>query len=320
MLEALKLKASVAAPSILQGDKTREWATESLNAPVGKLAQALMKDPQQDNLKAGAGFPVQWVQRVEELLSLPDELHRHALVFFAYNLPWFFSIDPKWTEAHLLVCASKQSSDGDAFWAGFFWAAKLPQRTLFKKMKPMFLRLASKELPTSRQHAENLAGMLLIGWSSVDRRAGERYITDAEMRDVLIKADDEFRSQVIWQLDRFSKEGKRLSKDGLTFLENVWPRQRAAKSPTVSARLCELAFSHEKQFAEFADRILPLVTTIDRDFVAIPSLRRSNDNVVDKFPEKTLALLSAVLPDDARKWPYGIDATIDRIGSSKTEL
>jgi hypothetical protein len=34
---------------------------------------------------------------------------------------------------------------------------------------------------------------------------------------------------------------------------------------------------------------------------------------VDKFLERVLALLSAVLPDDARKWPYGIDETLNRI-------
>lgn len=34
----------------------------------------------------------------------------------------------------------------------------------------------------------------------------------------------------------------------------------------------------------------------------------------------TLALLHAVLPDNVSAWPYGIDATIDRIGEADNEL
>jgi hypothetical protein len=72
----------------------RSWATDALNAPVGKLCDFLFKDPAKDNLKAGAGFPRDWTQRFEDLLTLPGDMRQHALVMLASQLNWLFTIDP----------------------------------------------------------------------------------------------------------------------------------------------------------------------------------------------------------------------------------
>ena len=52
----------------------------------------------------------------------------------------------------------------------------------------------------------------------------------------------------------------------------------------------------------------------------MPELRRSGPNLVDRYPERVLALLHAVLPDSAAAWPYGIEGTIERIGNADKKL
>ena len=52
----------------------------------------------------------------------------------------------------------------------------------------------------------------------------------------------------------------------------------------------------------------------------IPSLRKSKDNIVDLYPNETLALLNAVLADEVTAWPYGIEETLDRIGEADSSL
>jgi hypothetical protein len=42
--------------------------------------------------------------------------------------------------------------------------------------------------------------------------------------------------------------------------------------------------------------------------------------LVEKYPEPTLALLSAVLTDNARQWPYGVAEVLDRIAKADPEL
>jgi hypothetical protein len=46
----------------------------------------------------------------------------------------------------------------------------------------------------------------------------------------------------------------------------------------------------------------------------------SEANLVNKFPEKMLALLSAVLPEDVAAWPYDIEDMLERIGSAEPSL
>jgi hypothetical protein len=165
----------------------------------------------------------------------------------------------------------------------------------------------------------------LAGWGSIDEKVGKRFISNEEMRNLLLSADDEFRSHILWQAQRWSDAGETAANERWSdllpeFLEKVWPRQVAAKSPTISARLCDLAFSNKKQFPKLVDIILPLLTKINRDELRLLHLHEPKDTVVDLYPEKTLALLDAALPDDAAAWPYGIEAVLQRIGEADRSL
>ena len=209
------------------------------------------------------------------------------------------------------------------FGPDFFWGARPPKRRLYLKMKPALLALAHEASFARRQHAEILAGILLIGWDGRVTATGERAITNEEMRSLLIEADDEFRSQMIWQLDTWLEKDTNSTwpKAALVFLKEVWPKQIAANTPGVSAHLAELAFSHEDNFPDYVDAVLPLVITINQDHLMIPSLLRSQErSVIEKFPEKTLQLLATILPEDGRKWPYGIDDVLRRIGQADAAL
>jgi hypothetical protein len=189
-------------------------------------------------------------------------------------------------------------------------------------MKPALLALAHESSFARRQHAEILAGILLIGWNGRVTGSGERAISSEELRGVLVESDDEFRSQIVWQLDAWSKEKDGpWPKDALVFLKEVWPKQIAAKTPRVSARLAELAFSHDEHFFEYVDAVLPLVIPINQDHLMLPTLPRAPErSVIEKFPEKTLQLLAAILPQDGRQWPYGIDEVLPRIGQADPAL
>jgi hypothetical protein len=138
----------------------------------------------------------------------------------------------------------------------------------------------------------------------------------------LIKADDDFRSNVIWHLEKWSsreQEGHiNWTKQLPVFFAEVWPRQKSAKTPRITARLCELAFSDADMFPERADMILPLVTKIDDE--ARQYLAGLEDELVNQYPDKTLALLWAILPEDASLWPYGIETALERIANADPSL
>jgi hypothetical protein len=112
------------------------WANDALNAPVGKLANVLTKDPATNGLALGQGFPEAWATKLEQLLGLPGDMHRHALVMLGYRINWMFAIAPQWTEQHLLSVANDNGDDGDALWDGILWAARAPSRELYERLIP----------------------------------------------------------------------------------------------------------------------------------------------------------------------------------------
>jgi hypothetical protein len=47
---------------------------------------------------------------------------------------------------------------------------------------------------------------------------------------------------------------------------------------------------------------------------------RLEDGMVKKYPEETVALLAAILPENAAIWPYGIETILETIQLSKPSL
>jgi SIR2-like domain len=311
---------------VVRGNKDPDWTMEAINSPTGDLAEALFDDPRKNGLNAGDGLPLGWLTLVESLLNLPGDMRRHALVIFAHNLSWFFAVDPKWTKSRLLaILDAKTPDDEAAVWSGFLWGAKARGQEFFMILKPHMLVLAKSSKLEKRGHANVLTGLLLSAWSLIDEKNGERWVTNDELREVLLNSSDDFRSHALWQVDSWSKadEGDDVSKWSLllaTFLRDVWPRQIAAKSAIVAARLCDLAFSNEKNFPEITEIVLPLLSKTDGGHLMLPNLRRSKDNIVDLHPRLTLILLFAVLPDNVASWPYGIEGTLARIGEADISL
>ena len=88
----------------------------------------------------------------------------------------------------------------------------------------------------------------------------------------------------------------------------------------MSARLCDIAFSNAEHFAELSAIVLPLLTKVDSDSLSLLELRRPGNEIIDKHPHETLALLHAVLPENVRTWPYGIDEILARLAETGVTL
>jgi hypothetical protein len=325
MASVLQKQPPQSASVVVRSGGAVDWTTEAINAPAGALAEALFNDAQINSLQAGAELPERWRDLAERVLSLPGDLRRHALVIFGYRLNWFFWVAPDWTTNNLLpIFHSEHNDDREALWAGFLWRGKAQGHAFFCVLKPHLLSLAKSGDLEKRGHTEVLAGLLLSAWGMIDEETGEHWLSGDELRDVLLGSTDDFRRQVLWQAKRWSSDNS--SDDTqkwpalvVQLVRDVWPRQFAAKSPAVSAQLCDLAFSIKQHFSELATAALPLLTKIDGDHLTMPNVK-SSEEVVDRHPELSLALLYAVLPDNASRWPYGIEDVIKRLGDAKPEL
>ena len=288
-----------------------DWATHSLNAPGGKLAQALLKDP-----NAGAnGPPPIFLERADALLSLGGAARRDALVIFAHQVRWLYHHRPTWTADSILSVLGQDTEDERAFWAGFFWAAQFPGFELYAQLKPYLLAMIAVASDASG-HLETLAALVLGGWGAVNDATGEQPVTDDELRQALRIGRDRFRTRVLWQVQTWGKgtEGDWRAKT-LRLLREVWPRELAATSPAVSESMLELAASviNEVDFPEFVDAVTPLMTPVPPDALGLFTLGDKEADGVTQYPLAALQLAFAALPFDASTWPYGADRIVEQL-------
>jgi hypothetical protein len=289
LLSALREHQEAAASGLISYGAI-DWANHALNSPIGKLAQAVMKD---ESLESSAGgFPRRWLCKAESLLSMTDDARRDALVIFSHQLVWIYGHAPDWAEAHLLSVLGHDCEDERAFWSGFFWAGRFPGFELYARLKPFLLAMVPIEL--DRSSVERIAGMLLAGWGSFDTTQGdERCVSNEEMREALRRGGDAFRRQVLWYLKTWSREDRSgWGAQTLVLLRDVWPRERAVRTEETSEYLFDLAIDADRdRFTFVVDAVTPLMTTIRSDALGVIELTRAGNEELVHDPMDLLKLL-----------------------------
>ena len=188
------------------------------------------------------------------------------------------------------------------------------------KIKPFLLKMAHEKLSDRKRHTEILSGLLLSGWGSKDDDK-ERFISDAEMRSVLLDAPENFRTQVLWHLERWSQDKKlRWHKQVVPFLKNVWPKHKKVRTAKASARLCDIALAQEENFPTVSKLVSQLVSKISNEHFYLPEMRKSGNDIASKYPKDLLELLYAILPERPERWPYQTQDVLRTLESSDPKL
>ena len=321
-LSALTAVEAANASALVREDEAVDWATEAINSPAGNLAQFLVTNTGKEKFEANEGMPQEWRKKAQQLLVLPGDSRRFALVIFGYSLGFLYFVDPGWTEEHLLSTIDSphgERADQEALWAGFFWRAHAPATELFERIKGSIVELLQGDGAYRRHHLEVLAGILLSGWGTRRDDDGDRLVSSEELRSFLMQGGSEFRQNVLWTLDRWSQE-ESWSSMVPEFLRDVWPKQRTIRTKEISARLVDLALSQASHFQEVARLVTGLVSKVDDQRMSIPELRNAEETVAAQYPDETLDLLYAVLAENAHLWPHGTKEAIEVIGQVKPAL
>jgi hypothetical protein len=296
----------------------RSWANDALNAPVGKFANVLMKDPATTRLQFGQGIPEAWTTKLEQLLGLPGDMHRHALVMLGSRINWMFAIAPQWTEQHLLAMAYDEGDDGDALWDGILWAARAPSRALYERLR---LGLFARAMFPARRRAEAnvIGGFLLIGWGGdAEGDPSEQLVSNAELREMLVEGDNALRGQILWHLQTWSQDAKGKWRVRLVpFLTDVWPRHRALRTPEISAHLSNLAMVSGDLFPQVVEAILPRLVPVRGGMLHVNLLNSdADDHPARRYPAAMLNLLWAILAEDTALWPLKARELVDLLSET----
>jgi hypothetical protein len=171
-------------------------------------------------------------------------------------------------------------------------------------------------------HVQSLAYLILQGWIQPDENEVS-LVSDDELRDILLYGGDDFRSQILWQLQHSLDNATVEDFEGLilkseSLFRDVWPRQRSVKNPTMSRQLFEWLVSNDKIFPKLTEAVLPLLTAISQaNWLHFPP---EVDEIIKKHPRLFLRMLGAILPDEIAGWPYDMGDIFEKINHADRDL
>jgi len=321
LIKALTLDELANRSTLVRQDRAVDWATEAINSPAGSLAELTILIAPEEPGDNGAGFPESWLARIEQLLALPGDSHRYALVILGFQLRWLFAHDPGWSSAHMLAVLDDPSApegDKEAIWAGVSWQAQVPELPLYRRLKPHLMQMVRAQSPQRSRHTEILAGFLLAGWAP--DKNGQHLVSSAEMQALLLEGDEEIRLQILFSLDKWSDDDALWTSRTPEFLREAWPKQKSIRTPKISARLCELALSQKENFPEISELVSSLATKVSDRSIFIPGLQKTDETIAGQHPAEMLGLLYAVLPDNSMHWPFGADAALKTLAENMPSI
>lgn len=313
LCSALMTVPESATPRPLQPGARRDWDNVAPSTIAWNLAEVLFSNPEFENGSRASALPADWLSRAERVLSLPGEQSRFALVRFGSSLGWLYGRARDWTEQTILPAFFRADDSRDAALAGFYINPRVFDESLYARLKPVLIKIATDTRQELRHNSNGLAYVFVTGWLS-SKSTGGRWLSNDEFRRVLVHSDDNVRTQVLWQVERLQNVAEKLD-----FLRNVWPIQLAVRTAVVVGKLCTLAFDDEANFPELADAVLPLVRNADGSQLHLP-VHRPNETITRDHPEKVLALLSTVLPASVARWPHGVSQILDKLVAARPSL
>ncbi len=323
-IDVVKDDPANASSTVLGSSRGRDWAADAINSPVGHMVRTILEDERIDQSVPDTITPC--LRNIERCLALAGDQRRHAIAMTSHYLGWLHLMNREWTEEGLLsILDAADGEDRAALWAGFFWNPKITSPEMYLRMRERLLDLAKQRGSVRQGHVRSLADLILYGWISSRPGEARKWVTDAEFRDVLLHGDEEFRSHVLWLLERALRDDDPTECDGwriraIDFFRSVWPRQKTVKTSKRTVQLCQLLLSRVEVFSALIDVVLPLLTKLADGTGLHIHFGSDVSDLVKVHSEQYLRLLCTILPDDAQKWPYEVVNTLEMIAGPEDAL
>ena len=227
-------------------------------------------------------------------------------------LSWIYNISPSWTKTNLLSVLNKKNTDSrNAFWCGFLARAHITHE-LMPELKPALYELAVDSEFERSGFENNIAALILLDWEN-NRQKDCMPDIDRELKELLLQTGEHLATVFLRTIESWCNNSDRKKvwiPFSITFLNEVWPRQKCMRTPRISAQLFELIFSNTVLFDNLHSIILPKLSTVERGNGLYLSRRDPEKEIIRSRPFDALQVFYKILPTDAHNWPYDMGAII----------
>ena len=292
--------------------RAKRWVTDSLNSAAGRLCESVQAAYGLGAEPRASSVSENVKRRVDRLLTLSAPHRQYAIVMIARQFDRAMQLDVVWATTNLLPLSQGEGIDADAFWQGYLWRTTALSPTSFSLFKPALLAFAKR--PRFDKGAQSVVtATLLDRWLHRESSPETETLADAELRELLIVAGDNFRLDLLRCFTRWAKDASgRYDDQVLLFIENVWPLQKVVKTASMTEGLVALAFALPSRFSDVIQLLKPKLVSVSKG-LSVVGLGLVDKRIVTEHSSALIELLWQVLPPSTSSWTHGIEELIDQL-------
>lgn len=263
--------------------------------------------------------------RLQRLATSPGEGCDHAACIITRRINFLFHIDSGWTSDTIARWLNLEHPLAEPAWNGFLHNRQLPVHEFFSEIKPHFCAVAAQIPRWSWDDSSSHTWHLMLVQACLWHRSGRPFISHGEAKVLLQATDHSGRAHCLGILRSSLRNDSKLWRSFVKpFLEQAWPRELKSRSDSTSNALTELAASANDLFPEIVDTIIPLLTRVSQPSVVMHTFHNHEDKdkqtLAARFPQHTLKLLHALIPDLPEYVPFDLAALLKLVGDAEPRL
>lgn len=307
-------------------ESSRRTLSHAINSPVGAAAQLLLGVLSDTKPDKGKGIAEPIRTRLERLVTSPGEGQDHAVCIIAQKTGYLYYVDPDWTCDYVLPWFNIDHELAEPAWNGFLLTTNnLPGSELFLQLKSNFLAMVARishwlwgDQVMQKVHELLIQGCLL-------HRRGQEYVSFGEARAAMQTTNDAGRVHCLGFLTRVVRNNnKQWEKFGKPFLDKAWPRERKFQTESTSKQFWRLAQAAGTEFPDVVDTVFPYLGQVSQlhtiHYLSETDKGEEGSELATKYPQHSLKLLHALVPDEPGRSPYNLGTVLEMIGYARPTL
>lgn len=296
---------------------------EALNAPVGHLAEVLLKKFVKE---VDGTLPIDLQSRLDELVDAPGKLGVFARARLACDVAFLFDHAPEWTKRKLLPIFEWSSPDAGFVWSSRKYSKWIGSPELFESLKrPFFGIFGRNDVPAGemRIFADWLAAVLVANQA----QAAGYSLTGSEARALLRRAGPEAMASVAHRLaiemgsSTSAERAERWRKVIGPVFRAIWPLDVELQTSATTFKLVQLLLATGDAFPEAADTILPFIRPEEKQaHTTVYSITQAPIEFFQAAPSKVLDLLVAIVGDLPPGSVYMLSSALSQLKEAAPDL
>jgi hypothetical protein len=243
----------------------------------------------------------------------------------AIRLSWLSHIAPDWARARLLPLFATDHPAAEPAWNGLLHLHQIPGPEIFVEVKDQLLSIFPRIYdwnwdPSDLERAHDWVAQTCI-WHHED----ERYTSYDEAITCIRAFSTAGRVNVIHFLGQVGRHGDGAWERAVApFIKSAWPREAQYQIEATSAAFVSILEDCDDNFPVVFDAARPFLRHIHQGHHWLYRFYKSGGDdgktpITAKFPQETLAMMDAIIPDDPGGVPFDLGQVLDLMAEAWPE-